>query len=295
MELCDQIAPSCVQHGCLTAGLCCYSHEELPPTFPTLRSLRTDPGPGPTTADGLFFRRRRKTNTLLPGAPLKSDCDYFLRWKKHDSQIHSVVEMNSSVWLTLDGVYFFNQGSPNRGTEGDRNLPVTRGGKGIHSSHGASLFFALNFFPKSVESEKCWGFFLRETTPPLKLCFYRDFRRVNFPIMAKKYDFLYKLLLIGDSGVGKTCLIIRFAEDNFNSTYISTIGMSPRWNSVLVKLLLGLWPMFAECWRFILPQKIWCPQCPNWFFWNRRMPRLAWRLIYFILCHFLFCFPRIPW
>ncbi|KAA8591647.1 hypothetical protein FQN60_017021 [Etheostoma spectabile] len=43
--------------------------------------------------------------------------------------------------------------------------------------------------------------------------------------MAKKYDFLYKLLLIGDSGVGKTCLIIRFAEDNFNSTYISTIGI----------------------------------------------------------------------
>lgn len=42
--------------------------------------------------------------------------------------------------------------------------------------------------------------------------------------MAKKYDFLFKLLLIGDSGVGKTCLIIRFAEDNFNSTYISTIG-----------------------------------------------------------------------
>ncbi|MED6286411.1 hypothetical protein CHARACLAT_005683 [Characodon lateralis] len=41
--------------------------------------------------------------------------------------------------------------------------------------------------------------------------------------MAKKYDFLFKLLLIGDSGVGKTCLIIRFAEDNFNSTYISTI------------------------------------------------------------------------
>lgn len=45
--------------------------------------------------------------------------------------------------------------------------------------------------------------------------------------MAKKYDFLFKLLLIGDSGVGKTCLIIRFAEDNFNSTYISTIGTLP--------------------------------------------------------------------
>ncbi|XP_041259908.1 ras-related protein Rab-13 isoform X2 [Onychostruthus taczanowskii] len=41
--------------------------------------------------------------------------------------------------------------------------------------------------------------------------------------MAKAYDHLFKLLLIGDSGVGKTCLVIRFAEDNFSSTYISTI------------------------------------------------------------------------
>ncbi|KAM8812277.1 ras-related protein Rab-13 isoform 1-T1 [Rhynchonycteris naso] len=45
--------------------------------------------------------------------------------------------------------------------------------------------------------------------------------------MAKAYDHLFKLLLIGDSGVGKTCLIIRFAEDNFNNTYISTIDPSP--------------------------------------------------------------------
>lgn len=45
--------------------------------------------------------------------------------------------------------------------------------------------------------------------------------------MAKSYDHLFKLLLIGDSGVGKTCLIIRFAEDNFSSTYISTIGETP--------------------------------------------------------------------
>lgn len=42
--------------------------------------------------------------------------------------------------------------------------------------------------------------------------------------MAKTYDFLFKLLLIGDSGVGKTCVLFRFSEDAFNSTFISTIG-----------------------------------------------------------------------
>ncbi len=44
--------------------------------------------------------------------------------------------------------------------------------------------------------------------------------------MSKTYDYLFKLLLIGDSGVGKTCLLFRFSEDAFNTTFISTIGES---------------------------------------------------------------------
>ena len=42
--------------------------------------------------------------------------------------------------------------------------------------------------------------------------------------MAKTYDFIFKLLLIGDSEVGKTCVLTRYAEDAFKSTFISTIG-----------------------------------------------------------------------
>uniref|UniRef100_A0A0E9WD56 small monomeric GTPase n=1 Tax=Anguilla anguilla TaxID=7936 RepID=A0A0E9WD56_ANGAN len=45
--------------------------------------------------------------------------------------------------------------------------------------------------------------------------------------MAKTYDYLFKLLLIGDSGVGKTCLLFRFSEDAFNTTFISTIEPAP--------------------------------------------------------------------
>jgi Ras-related protein Rab-1A len=39
------------------------------------------------------------------------------------------------------------------------------------------------------------------------------------------YSLLEKVLLIGDSGVGKSCLLLRFADNSFNSSFISTIGV----------------------------------------------------------------------
>jgi Ras-related protein Rab-8A len=39
------------------------------------------------------------------------------------------------------------------------------------------------------------------------------------------YDFLIKLLLIGDSGVGKSCLLLRFCDDSWTPSFITTIGI----------------------------------------------------------------------
>uniref|UniRef100_A0A8C2CNP2 small monomeric GTPase n=1 Tax=Cyprinus carpio TaxID=7962 RepID=A0A8C2CNP2_CYPCA len=49
---------------------------------------------------------------------------------------------------------------------------------------------------------------------------------IRAPMAKKTYDLLFKLLLIGDSGVGKTCVLFRFSDDAFNTTFISTIVQS---------------------------------------------------------------------
>ena len=41
----------------------------------------------------------------------------------------------------------------------------------------------------------------------------------------RDHDHLFKLLIIGDSGVGKSSLLVRFADNTFSGNYITTIGV----------------------------------------------------------------------
>lgn len=63
--------------------------------------------------------------------------------------------------------------------------------------------------------------------------------------MAKKtYDLLFKLLLIGDSGVGKTSILFRFSDDAYTPTFISTIGIDFKIKTIELrgkKIKLQIW------------------------------------------------------
>ena len=44
-------------------------------------------------------------------------------------------------------------------------------------------------------------------------------------LMNQEYDYLFKVLLLGDSGTGKSSLILRYTDDTFNSSLVSSIGV----------------------------------------------------------------------
>ena len=49
-----------------------------------------------------------------------------------------------------------------------------------------------------------------------------------------EYDYLFKILLVGDSGVGKSSLLLRFSDDIFCDSYISTIGVDFKIKTVML-------------------------------------------------------------
>ncbi|KAJ7951664.1 Ras-related GTP-binding protein [Quillaja saponaria] len=62
--------------------------------------------------------------------------------------------------------------------------------------------------------------------------------------MIPDFEYLFKVMLIGDSGVGKSGLLLRFSDDSYTESYISTIGVDFRMQTMEVDgkiLKLQIW------------------------------------------------------
>jgi len=50
----------------------------------------------------------------------------------------------------------------------------------------------------------------------------------------KEFDYSFNLVLIGDSGVGKSSVLLRFAEDSFRQDFSATIGVDYRVRTTVI-------------------------------------------------------------
>jgi Ras-related protein Rab-1A len=62
--------------------------------------------------------------------------------------------------------------------------------------------------------------------------------------MQQTYDYLYKVILIGDSAVGKSSILCQYADKEFSDSHISTIGVDFKIATIKVgskKVKLQIW------------------------------------------------------
>lgn len=61
--------------------------------------------------------------------------------------------------------------------------------------------------------------------------------------MIWDFSYLFKVVLVGNSSVGKSSLLRRFADDSFQESYLATIGVDFRFKYLLllIKISYGFW------------------------------------------------------
>ena len=87
----------------------------------------------------------------------------------------------------------------------------------------------------------------------------------------QNFDYMFKLLIIGNSSVGKTSFLFRYADDSFTSAFVSTVGIDFKVKTVFrndkrVKLQIWVRKLLRGChqkkclWRLyvrVSPKCVW--------------------------------------
>lgn len=76
----------------------------------------------------------------------------------------------------------------------------------------------------------------------------------------QNFDYMFKLLIIGNSSVGKTSFLFRYADDSFTSAFVSTVGIDFKVKTVFrhdKRVKLQIWDTAGqERYRTITSRKL---------------------------------------
>lgn len=70
----------------------------------------------------------------------------------------------------------------------------------------------------------------------------------------QNFDYMFKLLIIGNSSVGKTSFLFRYADDSFTSAFVSTVGIDFKVKTVFrqdKRVKLQIW-VSQKLWFLVL-------------------------------------------
>ncbi|OXB62073.1 hypothetical protein ASZ78_007569 [Callipepla squamata] len=81
---------------------------------------------------------------------------------------------------------------------------------------------------------------------PMQMASAQDSRYGQKDTSDQNFDYMFKLLIIGNSSVGKTSFLFRYADDSFTSAFVSTVGIDFKVKTVFKnekRIKLQIWSL----------------------------------------------------
>lgn len=112
----------------------------------------------------------------------------------------------------------------------------------------------------------------------------------------QNFDYMFKLLIIGNSSVGKTSFLFRYADDSFTSAFVSTVGIDFKVKTVFrhdKRVKLQIWVKFVYLFS-------WSCRC-GWLKWkNDKLSLLCFDFTFQfkferVSSEFTFPLVELPW
>lgn len=86
----------------------------------------------------------------------------------------------------------------------------------------------------------------------------------------QNFDYMFKILIIGNSSVGKTSFLFRYADDSFTPAFVSTVGIDFKVKTIYrndkrIKLQIWVGPAGGTSGSIVLPPRDSSPSSAYFF------------------------------